>query len=490
VWSRPPTARSTVGGFQAGVVRTEVEEYDPGLNLWFIKAQMPIARGGLALAAANNGKLYAIGGFNPTFGVLVLVQEYDPAFDSWTTKANMPNARWDFGVTTASNGRIYAVGGFGFGQPIPAVDEYDPSTNTWAMRAPMPSGRSGLGATAAGNGKVYAVGGYNGSSYLNTVVAYDPATNTWAGDASMSVARHLLGVATAGNGRIYAVGGTNGTVVSNTEEATLTVLTVSSIAPDSGPAAGGTSVTITGTGFQTGATVTMGGVPATDVIVVDATQVTATTPALSPGTLNDIVVTNPGGPAVTRARVWLADFLDVPGSHLFHDWVEKLFRNGVTSGCGGGSFCLNAPVLRRHMAVFLLRSKEGASYTPPPATGIFDDVPPYDPLASWIEELVRRGITAGCSTSPPQFCPDNAVSRRGMAVFLLRTREGPSYTPPPATGVFDDVPAYDPFAKWIEELVRRGITAGCSTSPPLYCPNNAVSRGSMAVFLVRTFNLP
>jgi hypothetical protein len=48
------------------------------------------------------------------------------------------------------------------------------------------------------------------------------------------------------------------------------------------------------------------------------------------------------------------------------------------------------------MAVFLLKAAHGSSYTPPAAVGIFDDVPAGSPLAPWIEELFAEGITAGC----------------------------------------------------------------------------------------------
>jgi hypothetical protein len=67
--------------------------------------------------------------------------------------------------------------------------------------------------------------------------------------------------------------------------------TVTGIAPTSGPAAGGTAVTITGTGFGAGATVTIGGSAATSVVVVNATSITATTPAHTAGAVN-VTVTN------------------------------------------------------------------------------------------------------------------------------------------------------------------------------------------------------
>src|SRR5712692_2418408 len=67
--------------------------------------------------------------------------------------------------------------------------------------------------------------------------------------------------------------------------------TVTTVSPSSGPAAGGTAVTITGTNFVTGATVTLGGTAATNVVVVSATQITATTPAHAAGAVK-VVVTN------------------------------------------------------------------------------------------------------------------------------------------------------------------------------------------------------
>jgi hypothetical protein len=76
-----------------------------------------------------------------------------------------------------------------------------------------------------------------------------------------------------------------------------------------------------------------------------------------------------------------------------------------------------------------------------------------------------------------------------MAVFLLKTLFGPSYAPNPATGtMFGDVPADAFAADWIEDLARRGITGGCGGGN--YCPDAPNTRGQMAVFLSKTFQLP
>lgn len=77
-------------------------------------------------------------------------------------------------------------------------------------------------------------------------------------------------------------------------------LTVSGVDPATGDEAGGTSVTITGTGFESGATVTFGGNAATNVSVVDSTTITCDTPAGTTGTV-DVVVTVNGESATLSA---------------------------------------------------------------------------------------------------------------------------------------------------------------------------------------------
>jgi len=59
--------------------------------------------------------------------------------------------------------------------------------------------------------------------------------------------------------------------------------TITGVLPISGPSSGNTNITITGTNFVSPATVTIGGAPATNVVVVSDTQITATTPAGFPG---------------------------------------------------------------------------------------------------------------------------------------------------------------------------------------------------------------
>ena len=261
-----------------------------------------------------------------------------------------------------------------------------------------------------------------------------------------------------------------------------------SMTPASGPAAGGTNLSIEGTDILDGATVTVGGVAATGVSVSSFNALSATGPALDPGTVHDVVVSNIDDSTGTLVKGWVSDFLDVPGGHEFYSFVTTLVSNGVTAGIGGGFYGVTQDTLRQQMAVFLLKAKNGLCYTPPSCTvPVFDDVPCSSNFAPWINELVAQGITGGCG-SGENYCPTNPVLRQQMAVLLLRTLGGAGYAPPACTvETFADVSCGSTFGPWIYDLVARGITAGCGGGN--YCPTLSANRGQMATFIVKTFNL-
>ncbi|MYH42447.1 MAG: S-layer homology domain-containing protein [Acidimicrobiaceae bacterium] len=75
-----------------------------------------------------------------------------------------------------------------------------------------------------------------------------------------------------------------------------------------------------------------------------------------------------------------------------------------------------------------------------------------------------------------------------MATFLARAL---NLQPPEAdtTAGFTDVDADNTHSADIAALLTAGITTGCSTQPPRYCPNQPVTRAQMATFLARALNL-
>ena len=62
-------------------------------------------------------------------------------------------------------------------------------------------------------------------------------------------------------------------------------------------------------------------------------------------------------------------------------------------------------------------------------------------------------------------------------------------SPAPATATFGDVPTTHPFFPFVQALVAAGITGGCSVSPPLFCPDDVVTRKQMAAFFARALGL-
>ena len=183
-------------------------------------------------------------------------------------------------------------------------------------------------------------------------------------------------------------------------------------------------------------------------------------------------------------------FADVPRSDPFYKFVETLLHNGVTAGCAAGAFCPDKAVTREQVAVLLLKAREGSAYAPRVCTrAVFTDVSCARVIDAWIEDLFFHGITGGCGGG--LYCPGKAVTRQQMAVLLLKTLEGRTYVPPECTGAFTDVPCTPGtgFGDWIEELVRRGISEGCSATPALFCPTSPVTRGEMSALLTKTFRL-
>lgn len=120
-----------------------------------------------------------------------------------------------------------------------------------------------------------------------------------------------------------------------------------------------------------------------------------------------------------------------------------------------------------------------ASQRPAPT---FKDVPTTHPAWRFISAFARSEVS-GCGDK--LFCPDSLVTREEQAIFLLRGKERPDFTPPPcAAPIFSDVPCSSPFAPWINELARRGIAIDCGGGR--YCPSATVSRMQMVVSALRT----
>jgi YVTN family beta-propeller protein len=194
--------------------------------------------------------------------------------------------------------------------------------NTWSGPVPAGTGSQPVAVTFNGGRQALAGNFVYSTDPAPTVTAISPASGTSAGGTLVTITgTNFISGATATIGGIACTGpdvvnsttltcttgahaaGTVNVVVTNpdTQTGTGTSLftyldpapTVSGVAPASGPIAGGTAITINGSGFLPGASITTGGVTCDDTVLVSSTQLTCTTGPGAAGSVS-VVVTNPG----------------------------------------------------------------------------------------------------------------------------------------------------------------------------------------------------
>lgn len=304
-------------------------------------------------------------------------------------------------------------------------------------------------------------------------------------------------------------------------------ISVTSVSPTSGPVTGGTVLTITGTGFLTGARAYLNGILMTGCSVVSDTKIQCTTPgdslASTTNSLKDVQVINPDSTGVNFHNAFNYDFCDIPATCLpDHTFVTELALSRVTAGCGqvanchnrctGGAgsgqrgFCPLNIVVRSQMAVFVTAAEHSADFKPEPPGSYFTDVSNTNVAAPFIYRIYNEGVTGGCGQG--LFCPTTAIVRAQMAVFLETSIHGSLTIPPscqstqqfipgttqkqPGYNPFFDISNTSPFCPWIAALYFDGVTSGCGRVGGHldFCPFGTVSRENMAVFLVAGFALP
>ena len=114
---------------------------------------------------------------------------------------------------------------------------------------------------------------------------------------------------------------------------------------------------------------------------------------------------------------------------------------------------------------------------------IFADVPYIHPYHDDVEILYANGLTAGCSTTPLKFCPDQIMDRGQAAVFMVRGALGAGYVPNPTANLFQDDWTPGTWARpWAESMRETNLTTGCQLSPLLYCPWQQLPREQVVIF--------
>ena len=139
-------------------------------------------------------------------------------------------------------------------------------------------------------------------------------------------------------------------------------------------------------------------------------------------------------------------------------------------------------------ATVMVASVVAVAHAPAAAqTGGFSDVTGgvYKPA---IDALAALSAFEGTLCEDDAFCPDEAIDRKTMAVWVVRVLDGADPSPV-SRSRFDDVDAGSFHAPFIERMAELGVTEGCGDGSG-FCPDGSVSRAQMAVFLSRAYKLP
>jgi len=141
------------------------------------------------------------------------------------------------------------------------------------------------------------------------------------------------------------------------------------------------------------------------------------------------------------------------------------------------------PVTRAELILQLAPQIFGESYQPPAASGtVFNDLDGH-----WAEDLIEAFANEGYIAGYPDgsFRPDNSISRAEAAVFLLRAKYGPSYSPPsPMGGVFADIDSH--WAQpWIEVLAADGVLDPQTDSN--FRPADEITQREVIMWILQVF---
>jgi hypothetical protein len=194
--------------------------------------------------------------------------------------------------------------------------------------------------------------------------------------------------------------------------------------------------------------------------------------------------------AGAAAGALAAHFPDVPKWHWAWPHVQGLCDAGIATGYQDGLYGPDQRITRDQMAVFIARASgwvhldDDMTASPP----LFSDVPAGFWAGAAIQACLDNNIVQGYADGA--YRPRGAVTRDQMAVFIARAKGWvflqDDMTASPA--LFPDVPAGFWAGTAVQACLYHGVLQGYPDG--FYRPRALLTRGQMAVFICRAFDLP
>jgi hypothetical protein len=248
------------GGVGSGTPNDTIEIYDPATDNFSFAGTLSSPRSKQAMAVLSDGRVLIVGGFDGT-NALSSSDIFDPTAGNIVAGPTLSTARYRHSATTLLDGRVLVAGGVtdsGNGLiELASAEMFDPSTGLFStISANLASSRQGHQAfLLPNNNNVLIVGGTSGGQPVAIAELFSPWQQRFTVMGSNVVAR---GNTTASpmrqDGIFLAAGGSDasGNPLASTE-----LYGFSTVKTDQSDYAPGSIVTITGSGWQPGETVTL-----------------------------------------------------------------------------------------------------------------------------------------------------------------------------------------------------------------------------------------
>ena len=182
-------------------------------------------------------------------------------------------------------------------------------------------------------------------------------------------------------------------------------------------------------------------------------------------------------------------FVDVLPTDYFYEAVRYLYCEGAISGYGT-YFLPNNLTTRGQLTKIVALAEGFTAYTPPSPT--FQDVPATHPFYQYVETVYHEGIISGygCGTGCLEFRPGNNVTRAQLSKIVVNA-EGWALQNP-STPTFQDVPSTDTFYQFIETAYAHSVISGysCGTGCLEFRPNNSATRGQISKIVYLAVTAP
>jgi large repetitive protein len=181
------------GGITAGGgVTNSTEIFDPAANSWSQLPPMSEARAGATASLLQDGRVLVAGG-QTSGGPSNTIEIFDPNAGAFSFAGTMSTSRQNAAATVLQDGRVLIVGGSGVdangnGIILGSSDIYDPTAATDSVGPTLTTARKNHTATTQLDGKVVVIGGSNGSNDLASVEAFDPSVGGNFASVSASLA--------------------------------------------------------------------------------------------------------------------------------------------------------------------------------------------------------------------------------------------------------------------------------------------------------------